>query len=183
MVGRSRRCSPAVPLQGYSTPGTELWRGDLVWRVVDLSGADSVGGIGKKEIALHEEELQRAGRGFAGRGCLCVLIDGRFGLTAASAVILDSPLRSLSSHVGVLIGQVEKGARGPHGERLVAVEGEKPHAWPSFVIVDVSADIQLHEPRDPRQRRHESGADSLHEEGHHAEPSIPIKSIDVQPSW
>ena len=50
-------------------------------------------------------------------------------------------------HLSVFVGEVEKAAGDFYGERLVGIEGEKPHTWNAFAIIDIGAEIELHEVR------------------------------------
>ena len=65
-------------------------------------------------------------------------------------------------------------------KRRVAIEGEEPDAGVARVVVDVGAEVQFVEPREPRQRRKADGADALHEKRNDAEVGLAREGIDVK---
>ena len=80
----------------------------------------------------------------------------------------------------MLIGQVKETEGDCHRQGLIALQREEPDAGISIGIVNIGADVEFHEPREPWDRRHANRAHSVHEKRHHAEPRAAFERIDMQ---
>lgn len=170
--------------RGGGTCGNDR-RTDLVWRVVDASSPEAAFAVGgKKQVSFDEEELKRAGPGGRSRGAgLPRIVTGGRGRVAPRGVEVHLLPVTVCRHLGVEIGQMEKAPREKYGQGLIAIEGVKPDARPTGLIMDIGPDIELKKPRDPGQRRQPCGAHPLHEEGHDAHVREALESIDLQSAW
>lgn len=83
--------------------------------MVNLTCAETVWRAGEEQVALGEEELQRAGLRGPSRAREAVIKTRCDGRTFALAFIDDPRAFLPSLHGGVLIRKVEEGLRGPDG--------------------------------------------------------------------
>src|ERR1043165_2024022 len=81
---------------------------------------------------------------------------------------------------GVEGRQVVRGARGGDGDRARGVEAEEPDAGIAAAEVDVRADVDLVEARDPWQRRRQHRAHAAERERHQADVGVGGERVDRQ---
>ncbi len=155
---------------------------DLIWLVVNASAVDSTFWIGgKQRVALDQKPFERTENGGLRVDGTRVFKFYHAGWIVFSlAEILHGIFGYYRTHLRVLVGEMEKATRDFYSERLIAIEGEKPNAGSSGVVMDVSAEIEFMKPRKPWQGRKSDGTDALHEKGDDPQPGFSIKGIDMQ---
>ena len=144
--GQSIECEQAV------VPLRDLHGLQRVGCVMDAALENLTGGMrGEEAITLGKEKFQGPRSRRFGGAVEAIFKSPRLGSsTALPGVLHPISLRMAHLQTSVLIGQMKEGARGPHGERLIAIQGEKPHAGSALSIVHVGADVEFTEVADPR---------------------------------
>ena len=76
---------------------------------------------------------------------------------------------------------MEKPARNFHREPLICIERVEPHARHTRPVMQIGAQIHLHEIRDARHRGQKARTDIPHEKWHDTEIRLAAEGIDEQP--
>ena len=145
-----------------------------------LAAADATRAWREEQVALSEEKFERAG---CGRSCFVreLIAQARLcGFSATRAGVVDPAVCHRCLHAGVLIRQMEKRARGPDSERLIAVQRVKPHASAALFVMHISADVEFEEVTDARHGRAEARANATHVKRHDGEPGIALERVHKQ---
>lgn len=155
---------------------------DRVGGMMHLTPPDATRRAGEQPVALHEEEFERPGF------CKSTVRGNRVAkgrrntvATAMIGVVNGSVLRDAGTHPGMMIRQVKKGAGGPYGGRLIAIQREEPDSWSPVIVVNISAHVYLQEIADPWHARQEAWPDVSHEEWHDAHPRGAIEGVHREP--
>lgn len=133
----------------------------------------------KKQIPFDEKKLERARfcwSGLRARGPFIAPWRALFALSLA--LVSDDSSLAFGAHARVKIRKMKKVPGDGDGDRLVAIKRVKPHPGIAIFIMDISPNIQLQKPRNPRQWRQPCGTNTLHEKWHHTDVGIACESID-----
>ena len=138
---------------------------------------------GEKQVSLDQKPLERMlWRGLSADRA--AVAKGRCVLRSPALTGVDSftiLTRRMDSRV--MVGKVEKSARHLDSQRLVAIQGKKPHTRSPSIVVNICPHIEFQKPRNPRQRREADRMHALHGERHDPQPTSIIEQIHMQACW
>ena len=160
-------------------------RAEWIWRVMNASGKPIPTVRAEQQVALDEEEFERAGLGKTRRSKHASQEARPNGARPTATLVAQRVASTKHRHRRLVVGKVEEATRDATGQRRCSIQAEEPDAG-SPRSVDVGAHVGLGHRAVPRKSGQAPEPNAFHAERHQPEPGLllPIGScerVEFQP--